>query len=139
MAAPIVAPKPRKKRPPMTEEQKEARRLKNAESERRFNEAVARMPDLPPDQMSEDGCIRLVGAFWAEVHDDLAHGNPITDGWLDTDDFNVWASIGQQDPDNLRAYLREKVWKNPRFCNCMWKKLAMRARSDGPAGTGTAE
>lgn len=106
------------KRGPMTPERKAALAAKTKASEAAFKAALERMPDLPPDQMSEDGCINLIGAFWETIHHDLAHKNRATIEWLDEPGFVVWANISRQDPDQVRAFLLEKVAGNMAYCTC---------------------
>lgn len=98
-----------------TPERKEAARAKNRASEAAFKAAVARMPDLPPDQMDEHGCINLVTAFWADVHHDLACRNRATIAWLDTPGFEQWAHISRQDPAHVRAFLLANVVGNKEY------------------------
>lgn len=106
----------RKRRGPMTEEQRAAAALRAKEGERRIAAALARMPDLPPDQMSEDGCINLVKAFWEDARHDLACGNTATrDPLAGGAGFVVWCDIGHIDPDDLRAFLLKKVWRNTEY------------------------
>jgi len=88
---------------------------REAETEARWAEACARFPDVPPGDLSEDGCIRLVAAFWALVHHDLACRKRDAIAWLDTDDFAAWAAIAHQDPDTARAVLQERVVGNPAY------------------------
>ena len=103
-------------RAPMTEEQKAAFYARVQESERRFAEALARMPDLPPDQMSEEGCVNLVTEFWARVKHDLSCRNRATRAWVEGDDgFLVWCKIGGADPEATREFMLTRVWGNPAF------------------------
>ena len=105
-------------RQPWSPERKEAQTAKSKASEAAFKAALARMPDLPPDQMSEDGCINLIGAFWADVHHDLAHRNRSTIEWLDTPGFALWATISRQDPADVRTFLLDRVVGNMEYCSC---------------------
>lgn len=102
-------------------EAKAARKAKwdadQAEAEQKLTEALAKFPDLPPDQMSEDGCINLIKAFWEDVRHDLACKSHATRAWVREDGggFARWCDISHIGVDELRAFLLEQVWGNDEY------------------------
>lgn len=106
------APTPRR-RGPLTAAARAALVAKQREAEARFAAIAAAMPPIAPEDLSEDGCINLIGAFWGSVRHDLACKSHATRAWVESSDgFLRWCDISGQDPDTLRDFLLGTVWGN---------------------------
>jgi hypothetical protein len=100
----------------LTQRRRGEHRRRHEASERKWAEALARLPDLPPHQMSEDGCVNLIAAFWEQIRHEMAHRSYATRKWVaEGEGFLTWCDISHIAPDELRTFLLEEVWGNGEY------------------------
>ena len=64
------------------------------------------------DELDDDDAARVVAALWQQVLADLAQGRPAARAWLDSPQFDYWATLtlSRVAPAEVRARLLD-VWQ----------------------------